>query len=606
MNTLAYPSRASCLAKICVCLLTLSNLSQHAYAQTAMQNVSGRDHVSLNGQWQAIIDPYDIGASEWATFWKDRKPQGKTDFYEYAFTDALLLKVPGDFNSQHPELNFYEGSVWYKKTFTHKPVSRQRVFLHFGAVNYVCDVYLNGETLGRHQGGFTPFEFEITSKLKTGANAVIVRVNNQRVANGIPGLRYDWHNYGGITRDVNLIHTPTSFIRDYFIQLNKNNALEISGWVQLDGKQREQRVRLRIPDAGIEHTLRTNVEGYARFSFAIAPGALELWSPARPRLYRTEIVAETDRVRDEIGFRSIEARGTDILLNGKPQFLKGVNLHEEIPMEKRRAHSEQDAQRLLNWAKELGCNFVRLAHYPHSEITVRMAERMGLMLWEEMPVYQHIDFVNPKTQATMNTMLTEMIQRDKNRAGVIIWSLSNETTPGLARTAVLKQMATRARELDPTRLISSALNGWRQNGKVVTLNDPLNGSLDVLAINEYFGWYAPWPSTPGDLVWKSNVNKPLIVSEFGAEALYDNHGPADIASSWSEEFQAKFYRDQTAMLEHIAFLRGTCPWVLADFRSPLRLHPQFQNGWNRKGLLSEQGERKKAWYVMKAWYDSRP
>jgi beta-glucuronidase len=130
----------------------------------------------------------------------------------------------------------------------------------------------------------------------------------------------------------------------------------------------------------------------------------------------------------------------------------------------------------------------------------------------------------------------------------------------------------------------------------------LSKYLDVLSVNEYLGWYKAWPSAPTDVIWKSEFNKPLIMSEFGGEALYGNHGPADTASSWSEEYQEKIYKDQLAMFKKIPFLKGTCPWILADFRSPRRLHPVYQNGWNRKGLLSDRGFKKKAWYVMEEFY----
>jgi len=283
-------------------------------------------------------------------------------------------------------------------------------------------------------------------------------------------------------------------------------------------------------------------------------------------------------------------------------FLKGVSFHEEISQRKGRAYSESDALQLLTWAKELGCNFVRLAHYPQNEHTIRMAERLGLMMWEEIPVYQGIDFASIQMQSKMNNMLREMIARDKNRCGIIIWSMSNETVPGKYRNACISNMAKLSRSIDPTRLVSSAFDHLKYEGNKITIDDTLGRSLDVLAVNEYIGWYKPWPAAPGLVEWKSDFNKPLIMSEFGGEALYGNHGSADTASSWSEEYQEQLYKDQITMLRHIPFLRGTCPWVLVDFLSPRRLHPVYQNGWNRKGLLSDQGFKKKAWYVMQKFY----
>ena len=131
-----------------------------------------------------------------------------------------------------------------------------------------------------------------------------------------------------------------------------------------------------------------------------------------------EISTESDQIVDEIGFRTIETRGTDILLNGRSIFLRGIDMHEEAVNRAGRAHGEDDARTLLGWAKELGCNFVRLAHYPHDESMTRTADRLGLMVWSEIPVYQGIDFKNPQTLAKAQQQLTEMIARDQNRAAI--------------------------------------------------------------------------------------------------------------------------------------------------------------------------------------------
>jgi beta-glucuronidase len=597
-------NRSYVLGIVATCLFSFSGYAQSAEnkkeGDQLLANIPGRKITTLNGKWQAIIDQSDIG-NGWLAIWKDQHAKGKTDFFEYSFDGGTVLDVPGDFNSQIAELNYYEGTVWYKKKFTYKKDASKKLFIHFGAVNYIADVFLNNEKIGSHEGGFTPFQFELTDRAKEGENSIIIRVNSQRIKDGIPSLGFDWFNYGGITRDVNLVETPASYIEDYFIQLKKGTTGEIEGWIQLAGEKMVQQVNIQIPGAKINFKTTTGTDGKAMFHF---PAKLNLWSPSDPTLYTVKINSETDSITESIGFRNIEVKGTDILLNGKPVFLKGVNIHEEIPQRKSRAYSETDAMQLLGWAKELGCNFVRLAHYPHNEYIVRLADKLGLMIWSEIPVYQGIAFADTMMQAKMNTMLTEMISRDKNRCGIIIWSMSNETAPGKARNTAIINMARYARRLDPTRLIASAFDRNDYSGNTVTIYDTLSKYLDVLSVNEYLGWYKPWPSAPADVVWKSDFNKPLIMSEFGGEALYGNHGPADTASSWSEEYQEQIYRDQLAMFKKIPFLKGTCPWILADFRSPRRLHPIFQNGWNRKGLLSDKGFKKKAWYVMEAFYRS--
>ena len=569
-----------------------------AHPQDFMTNAGGRNFISLNGKWQIIIDPYDAGAGDWKPVWRDQTASGKTDFYEYKFIDAVTLTVPGDWNSQNRELKYYEGTIWYKKTIRYQKKNKKKNFLYFSGVNYECDVYLNNEKLGSHEGGFTPFQFDITDKIKNGDNSIILRVNNTRRVDGIPAMNFDWWNYGGITRDVYLVETPESFIKDYFVQLAKNSKTEIKGWVALSTPA-VKKVSVLIPELKIKYNTQTDGNGKALLKITAKP---VLWSPRKPKLYTVIIKTETDSVREAIGFRNISVRGTDILLNGKSIFLKGINIHEEIPQRSGRAWSETDALQLLNWAKDLGCNFVRTAHYPHNEYMVRLAEKMGIMIWEEIPLWQGIQFTNPEILKKANRFLDEMIARDKNRCAVILWSLSNETTPSDSRNKTLAAMAAHARSLDSTRLITSAFNHVVYDKNTVTIEDPLSEALDVLAVNEYLGWYSQWRAKPEAMQWKSLYAKPLIMSEFGGEAMYGIHGSADTLSSWSEESQEKIYRDQVNMFKQIPFLRGTCPWILVDFRSPTRRHPVYQQGWNRKGLLGNNGLKKRAWYVMSEYY----
>lgn len=579
-----------------VVLVALS--SSHISAQSFMTNPYGRNNTLLNGNWQVVVDWYNRG--EHLGINQGKKIIKPTDFIEYSFSNQTL-KVPSDWNSQDPHLFMYEGSVWYKKDFNTSRKEGKRTFLYFGAVNYIAEVYLNGKKLGSHEGGFTPFQFEITNLLLDGSNTLIVRANGQRKEDYIPAMNYDWWNYGGITRDVSLIETPANFIEDYFIQLKKGSTKEIEAWVKLNGSSKNKKVTLAIPSAGINRVLETDSSGYAKTTLKTS---LQLWTPTSPKLYNVTLSTDEETVKEKIGFRSIEVKGLDILLNGKPVFLKGVNFHEEISKDKRRAASEEDARQLLQSAKELGCNFIRTAHYPQSERLLKMADEMGLMVWEEIPVWQGIQFGNPIILAKAENMLREMIRRDKNRASIIIWSISNETAPAADRDRVLTNMAATCRSLDPTRLVSSAFNHVKMEGNETIINDTLARQLDVYGINRYMGWYAKWPAKPGTMTYRSELNKPMIMSEFGGESKYGNHGTADSAGLWNEEYQEQLYKDNIMMFKNIPFLRGISPWVLYDFRSPTRLNAENQDGWNRKGLLSDKGDKKKAWYVLKAFYDS--
>jgi len=569
-------------------------------AQTAMSNVESRHLSNLNGEWQVILDPTRIG--EWKQVWLEKKPKSKTDFIEYSFDGGPMLKVPGDFNSQLPELTYLEGIVWYKKVFHYKSNNKKRLFMHFGSVNYLAEVYLNGEKIGSHEGGFTPFQFEITNKVKEGQNTLIVKADSQRLYNGLPGTGYDWFNYGGITREVNLIETDKTFIDNYSVQLKKGSLNKVLGWVQLNGNNAKQKIKLKIPELNKIYKTESDSKGHASIAFDVN---LKLWSPENPKLYKIIIESETDTVVDTIGFRCIEVQGSKVLLNKKEIFFKGVNIHEENPNKGGRAYSKEDALLLLNSAKELGCNLVRLAHYPHNENMIKEAEKLGLMVWSELPIYQHIQFSDSLVPKKMETMLKEMIHRDKNRCGVVIWSLSNETYPDTAnRTDALIKLTQKCRAIDSTRLINHVINTQSYTNNAFNVSDPLYEYSDLICINEYIGWYIPWQGEPSNVKWSfAYPDKPVFISEFGAEAVYGNNdGSKDEASGWTEEYQKQVYIDQLEMFKTIPNLCGISPWLLFDYKSLGRMNQVHQKGYNRKGLLSEKGEKKKAWYIMNDYY----
>jgi len=306
-----------------------------------------------------------------------------------------------------------------------------------------------------------------------------------------------------------------------------------------------------------------------------------LWSTEHPKLYDVSLSSGGDTVHDQIGFRTIEVQGHTVLLNGKPIFLRGVSMHEEAPFRDGRAFSPEDAQTLLSWARDLGCNFIRFAHYPHNENEIRLADRMGLLIWSEIPVYWDIDWQNPATLVVAESQLREMIARDHNRASVIFWSMSNETPVSPERTTFIKQLAQDARELDSTRLITSALNHTDKNGPT-RVRLPIRWATCWMCwVNEYLGWYEGRPEDAEKMQWNVKWDKPLIMSEFGGGAPFGLHGDAD--QRWTEEYQANLYEHQLAMLKRIPNLAGMSPWVLMDFRSPARMLPGIQDFHNRKG-----------------------
>jgi len=590
----------------CKLFLLLLISASYLMAQTTPQiiNVEGRKTISLDGIWKTIVDPFENGYYDYRRmpmkngYGADKDITDKTVLQEYNFATDKTLFVPGDWNTQRPELYYYEGTVWYRNRFQYQLKDNKRVFLHFGAVNYETIVFVNGKEIGKHIGGFTPFNFEVTVLLKNGENSLVVKVDNKRAFDAVPTVNSDWWNYGGITRQVSLIETPITFVRDYYIQLKKGDKNTISGWIQLDGNQTGKSLKLEIPELKISKSVTTDAKGFASFELAAKP---IYWSPENPKLYDVTISTDNESIADKVGFRTIETQGTKILLNGKSIFCRGVCIHEEAAYSNRRASTPEEDLILLQWAKDMGCNYVRLAHYPHNEQMIRQAEKLGLMVWSEIPCYWTIQWGNPATYKNAENQLSDMITRDKNRANIIIWSIANETPHGTERLSFLTRLAAKARELDPVRLIGAAMEKEEVKPGLMTVNDELGKVLDIISFNEYVGWYDGLPEKCDRVNWTFSEQKPVFISEFGGEATYGYFGGK--TDRFTEDYQEDMYIRSVNMMKRIPGLAGVTPWILKDFRSPRRQLRDFQDDFNRKGLVSDKGQKKKAYFIMQKWYE---
>jgi beta-glucuronidase len=577
---------------------------------TLLVDVDRRVSTSLNGDWHYLVDPGAVGLFSGGDKLRDdgyasnRHPiiLGERTGYseEYDFQHAPTLKVPGDWNTQDPNLFRYEGVLWYQRDFTYQPKPHTRTFLHIGAANYRSYVWVNAKRICQHEGGFTPFDCEVTAALKPGNNFVVIAVDSTRLVDGIPSVHVDWFNYGGLTRDVSLVDMPEAFVDDFDVHLKRGTTNELTGYVHVEGGTEGELVNINVPEAGAVATARTDSSG--RASFDVQAKSLSLWSPENPKLYKVQIEAGSDQLNDEIGFREIRVEGTRILLNGKSIFLRGANEHAEAPGRTGRAATDKDIETIFGYLQDLNANFVRLCHYPHDERMTRMADRKGIMVWSEIPLWQHISFDQPSVYAKAQIMLQEMIRRDRNKASVILWSVANETPDNATRTEFLKNLVSDARRLDDTRLVTAALLQPRNEGKTKILTDPLAQALDVVGMNEYVGWYTYTPEQADDIKFDL-PQKPIIVSEFGAEAKAGNHG--DKSQRWTEESQVNFFEHNFLMLSKIPQARGFALWILADFRSPTRNIPGLQDGFNRKGLIAEDGTKKQAFYYVQKIYEDK-
>jgi beta-glucuronidase len=406
----------------------------------------------------------------------------------------------------------------------------------------------------------------------------------------------DWFNYGGIYRDVELFRMPKEFIKDFRICLVPNDSFnEIAVFVEVSDQAAQDEIRVHIPDLHIDQSLKL-ANGKVEGTFDAKP---ELWSPDNPKLYDVEIRFREDCISDKVGFRQIKVQGTTIFLNGQAVFLRGICAHEDDSC-MGKVSDQEDILRRFQHAKELGCNFMRLAHYPHHEHAAKLADEVGLLLWEEIPVYWAIAFDNPATYKDAENQLLELIKRDFNRASVIIWSVGNENADTDARFTFMSDLANTAKQFDPSRLVSAAC---LVNHEKIKIEDRLTTALDVIGLNEYYGWYNPNYEELVQLGKNSTPDKPVLITETGAGALAGYHGSK--SDMFTEEFMEHVYKRQIAVIRTLDYVKGIAPWILYDFRASRRFN-RFQQGWNRKGLIAADKQTKKlAFYVLQQFYQEQ-
>ena len=557
--------------------------------------MGGRTGVSLNGIWNFTLDLFDEGLRQkWFAdeplppeLW--RKPR------DYDAGAGQTITVPSCWTTFKPEWKYFEGGAWYTRSIEWLPSpERPRAFLRVGAANYRARVFLNGEFVGSHRGGSTPFCFELTEQLRLGENRLQVQVDNSRHPSHVPMNHIDWFNDGGLYRDIDFLQLPQVFIADAMLQLKPMSGfsaldLEITLSDKVSGI-----ANISIPELDATWCVDI-VEGKARATLDASP---VLWSPDRPKRYEVIFAYEGDRFVEQIGFREIRSEGTRILLNGESIYLKGICVHED-DVAAGKVSTEEDVRRRFADARDLGCNFLRLSHYPHHEHVARIADELGFLLWEEIPVYWAIDFQNDSTLADAANQLRELIRRDRNRASVILWGIGNENADTDARYQFMKSLASIAREEDSTRLVGAACLINREEFRI---EDRLAEHLDVIGINEYFGWYEPDFKGLQTLLANSAPEKPVIISETGADAKSGHHGRDD--ELYTEECQARIYAQQVATIAAADYICGLTPWLLYDFRSERR-QTVFNQGFNRKGLIAENKKtRKQAFDVLAKFYHS--
>lgn len=553
-----------------------------------------RKKESLNGTWHFAVDQYDTCVSQkwYEEHYYDEG--GNTLPVDFSFDEWETMTLPCCWNTVDKMFLLYEGSMIFTRKFIYaKQNDDERMILKIGAANYLCRIFINKKYVGMHRGGSTPCYFDITDYLEH-SNRIIIQADSTRRDEQVPPSVTDWFNYGGVYRDIELIRVSKVHIKDFRIALVPDSGFsKIRASVTMSEKINDTAV-LTIDELGIKQDIPVK-DGRADMVFDAAP---ELWCPECPKLYDVTVSCGGDMVRDRVGFREIRVKGMDIVLNGKPIFLRGISCHEDSPSNGKGLSDEERIEN-IRAAKELGCNFMRAAHYPHSERLAQLADEMGLLLWEEIPVYWSVHFGSDDTYSDAENQLRELITRDYNRASVIIWSVGNENQDTDDRLKFMGGLAECARKEDPTRMVSAAcLVNYEKNA----IEDRLEKYLDIIGLNEYCGWYTADLRMLPQLFENSDPKKPVIITEFGADAFAGLRGT--VTDKGTEDCQAFVYEKQIENIRKISYIKGMTPWILYDFRCPRRTSVN-QRYYNTKGLLSADKKHKKmAFYVLRDFYNS--
>lgn len=543
-----------------------------------------RQRLDLNGIWRFTPDPCREGIGR--------------SFFSPSFDVRQWLEspVPGCFEHACPELEFYEGVCWYRRTFeAPKEWRDSSTHLHFGCVNYRCRVWLNGVEIGANDAPFLPVSFDVTSRLAADApNVLALEVDNSHHEGDVPGMHVGWRGFGGILRDVFLEAAPPVRFADVAIEadptasrenvrltfslLNGGHGdppLEVAGDILTAG---ETHVRSLEPTAvsASDATLVTHVDDPA------------LWSPDSPKLYtlrlRLRRGAETlDEYESRFGFRSFVATAEGLRLNGTPMYLTGFNRHEDSPV----TGAAQDlalVRRDLERMKEAGANTVRLCHYPHHPTELDLCDELGLIAFCEIPLYFWNDAEdgrrnNPARTDAAARQLTRLVARDRNHPSIAFWSVSNETADEESEVAESNRALIRhVRALDPNRFCVHVSNKWRSH--------PNFDEDDVICINGYPSMRAVRRGAAGEGVqdsgaqdhdfagaadeWRRDLttlrerypDKPVLITEFGFCSLPGTHDHA-----FGEETHAAAIEAEFGAMD-APYVCGALIWCWADHAWP--------------------------------------
>ena len=552
-----------------------------------------RKEICLSGNWKFLTDPDKIGE---ANGWQNGLPAGEN------------VIIPSVWNNEIGLLT-YTGMGWYEKKFL---TNGGTICLEFGSVMTQADIWLDGNKIGEHYGAFTQFEF-ILNDIASGEHTLIVRADNSKDAKSFPQEYTDWHNYGGIARDVCLCELNGIVILSnhiaYELTSDLKNATVSAELVVYNAQSTKSTSALSVTIGGEEiYNESVTLQGYEKATIKTPCKTLEnikIWDTTSPNLYTVVAKTQTDDLIDRIGFRKIEVIGNDIVLNNKSIELLGVNRHEEHP-EWGFAFPPKLMKKDLDIIKDLGCNTIRGSHYPNSRTFMDMVDERGILFWCEIPMwgvgFSEQVLQDPDVVNRGYNMIVEMAKYYYNHPSIIIWGIHNEVKTYLDCVFEFsKKYDKHLRENGGNRLITHASN--------VPFGDKCMELNDIICLNVYRGWYDgkvnDWDKfvvqLADHLKERGLYGKPVIMSEFGAGALAGYHSPFDRVR-WSEEFQSDLLEHCLELFHNTEYMRGTYIWQFCNIRTSPTLDLNRVRCFNNKGILDEYRNPKAAYYKVKELY----
>ena len=582
--------------------------------------------IDLNGTWDFVAD-------------LDPKYHARYGGFENPDADRRhwrKVPVPGVWQAYGARYEIFEGVGWFAREFEVPAFAADAVGarFRFGAVNYLATVYLNGERIGGHEGGYSGFTIDATGKLKPGRNHIAVRVDNRATTIQWPPC-LGYFNYGGIHRDVRLEILNGPVLEEVAVRAEPTDegrgVLEVSGRIFPAPEKKPDALRVRAAVAGTTAGSETVVAENGAFRLVLEAPGVAPWSPESPNLYRVTLSLggpgnRAEGVLDQreftCGFRRIAVRDGRVWLNGAPLFLRGICYLADTPGHGV-AMTPKEIETDLGLIKRLGCNAVR-CHYPMAERFYAACDRIGLLVWIEPTVYCYSPendesdtmFARPESRAAAETMIEEMIESARNHPSVAIYGLGNECNTTHPEAApFFEGLAARARGADPTRPL----------GYAALYGDigPLADIVDVVGVNSYWGWYdriqggkglepaadaedgaGPIDLTPMrrmlDEIFANRKNATLVLTEFGADSIPGLHSGKRVL--WSEEYHAELLRKIFSLAAEYPRLAGTFPFCFADYRDPSKVPNGCWNEYNLKGLVSYERRKKKAFTTVEKIY----